>query len=187
MIDKICHFCPNFGTNWRLPSLNGHSSAHRGAIDPGPFSTAREFPADDFRHWKCLKSPFQAWLIRVQSSHTKRHFWAIFGRTPSFYWFSLFLLPLSRFWPISFEPPLENPRLRPVGLVRLGSTSKAATAIHYLPLRGKFPGSINEHVCSYFYLYSDKTQIISQPMRIEHTNPNSKSQSEILYVLTGLL
>ena len=24
-------------------------------------------------------------------------------------WFSRFLLPLSRFWPISFEPPLENP------------------------------------------------------------------------------
>ena len=58
--------------------------------------------------------------------------------------------------------------------------------IHYLPLRGKFRGSINEHVCSYFYLYSDKTQIISLPMRIEHTNLISKSQSEILYVLTGL-
>ena len=106
---KICHFCLNFETNWRLPSLKGHNSAPRGAIDPGPFSTAREFPADDFRHWKCLKSPFQAWLVRVQSSHTKGEFWAIFGRTPSFYWFSLFLLPLSRFWSISFEPPLENP------------------------------------------------------------------------------
>ena len=98
---------------WWLPSLNGHSSACRGAIDPGPFSTGRGFPVDDLRHWKCLKSPFQAWLIRVQSSDTKRHFWAIFGRTSSFYWFSLFSLPLSRFWPISFEPPLENPRLRP--------------------------------------------------------------------------
>ena len=87
---------------WRVPSLNGHSSARRGAIDPGPFSTARGFPADDLRHWKCLKSPFQAWLIRVQSSHTKGEFWAIFGRTSSFYWFSLFSLPLSRFWPISF-------------------------------------------------------------------------------------
>ena len=101
---------------WRVPSLNGHNSARRGAIDPGPFSTARGFPADDLRHWKCLKSPFQAWLIRVQSSHTIWYFWAIFGRTSSFYWFSLFSLPLSRFWPISFEPPLENPRLRPVGL-----------------------------------------------------------------------
>ena len=59
--------------------------------------------------------------------------------------------------------------------------------IHYLPLRGKFRGSINEHKCSYFYIYSDKTLIISPPMRIEHTNPNRKSQSEILYMLTGLL
>ena len=114
-IDKICDICLNFRFFWRVPSLNGHSSARRGAIDPGPFSTARGFPADDLRHWKCLKSPFQAWLIRVQSSHTKGDFWAIFGRTSSFYWFSLFSLPLSRFWPISFEPPLENPRLRPVG------------------------------------------------------------------------
>ena len=28
--------------------------------------------------------------------------------------------------------------------------------IHYLPLRGKCRGSINEHVCSYLYIYSDK-------------------------------
>ena len=111
-IDKICDICVNFRFFWRVPSLNGHNSARRGAIDPGPFSTARGFPADDLRHWKCLKSPFQAWLIRVQSSHTKGEFWAIFGWTSSFYWFSLFSLPLSRFWPISFEPPLENPRLR---------------------------------------------------------------------------
>ena len=48
---------------WRVHSLNGHSSARRGANDPGPFSTARAFPADDFRHWKCIKSPFQAWLM----------------------------------------------------------------------------------------------------------------------------
>ena len=115
-IDKKWHFCLNFRFFWRVPSLNGHNSARRGAIDPGPFSRARGFPADDLRHWKCLKSPFQAWLIRVQSSDTIWYFWAIFGWTSSFYWFSLFLLPLSRFWPISFEPPLENPRLRPVGL-----------------------------------------------------------------------
>ena len=148
MIDKICHFCVNFETNWRLPSLNGHTSAPRGAIDPGPFSTAREFPADDFRHWKCLKSPFQAWLIRVQSSHTKGEFWAIFGQTSSFYWFSLFLLPLSRFWPISFEPPLENPRLRPVGLVRLASFCSPTD------LRLGFSrGVINRLIksCSYFF------------------------------------
>ena len=37
-------------------------------FDPGPFSTARRFPADDFRHWKCLKRSIKAWLIRVQSS-----------------------------------------------------------------------------------------------------------------------
>ena len=61
------------------------------------------------------------------------------------------------------------------------------TVIDYLPLRGKFRGSINEHECSYFCIYSDKTQIISLPMRIEHSNPNSKSQSEISLVLTGLL
>ena len=113
VVTKSVTFASILRQIWRLPSLNGHSSACRGAIDPGPFSTARGFPADDFRHWKCLKSPFQAWLIRVQSSDTKGEFWAIFGRTPSFYWFSLFLLPLSRFWPISFEPPLKNPRLRP--------------------------------------------------------------------------
>ncbi len=33
-----------------LPSLNGHSLAWLGAIDPGPFSTARGLPADDLRH-----------------------------------------------------------------------------------------------------------------------------------------
>ena len=115
-LPKSGTFASLFVLFWRVPSLNGHSSARRGAIDPGPFSTARGFPADDLRHWKCLKSPFQAWLIRVQSSDTIWYFWAIFGRTSSFYWFSLFSLPLSRFWPISFEPPLENPRLRPVGL-----------------------------------------------------------------------
>ena len=53
------------------------------------------------------------------------------------------------------------------------------TVIHYLPLRGKFRGSINEHECSYFYIYSNKIQIISLQMRIEHINPNSKSQSEM--------
>ncbi len=110
---------------WRLPSLNSHSSSRRGATDPGPFSTARGLPADDFKP-----------DTRVQSSHTKGEFWAIFGRTSSFYWFSLFLLPLSRFWPISFEPPLENPRLRPVGPVRLGSTSKALGRIFEAGLKG---------------------------------------------------
>ena len=109
-LPKSGTFAPILRQIWRLPSLTGHSLAHRGAIDPGPFSTAREFPADDFRHWKCLKSPFQAWLIRVQSSDTKGEFWAIFGRTSSFYWFSLFLLPLSRFWLIPFKPPSLVPR-----------------------------------------------------------------------------
>ena len=123
-IDKICDICLNFRFFWRVPSLNGHNSARRGAIDPGPFSTARGFPADDLRHWKCLKSPFQAWLIRVQSSDTIWYFWAIFGWTSSFYWFSLFLLPLSRFWPISFEPPLENPSLCGAAKVRLEPTPR---------------------------------------------------------------
>ena len=62
-----------------------------------------------------------------------------------------------------------------------------STVIHYLPLRGKIRGSINEHECSYFYRYSNEIQIISLPMRIEHSNPNSKSQSEMSLVLTGLL
>ena len=110
VVTKSVTFAPIFVLLWRLPCLTGHNSAHRGAIDPGPFSTAREFPADDFRHWKCLKSPFQAWLIRVQSSHTIWYFWAIFGFTPSFFWFSLFLLPLSRFWLIPFKPPSLVPR-----------------------------------------------------------------------------
>ena len=113
-----------------LPSLNSHSSAHRGAIDPGPFSTAREFPADDFRHWKCLKSPFQAWLIRVQSSDTKGDFWAIFGWTSSFYWFSLFLLPLSRFWLIPFKPPSLLPRTGGYKEKVLSSTNQYRRNLH---------------------------------------------------------
>ena len=77
-----------------LPSLNGHSSASWGAIDLGSFSRASQCQTDDLRllnfcktplHWKCLKSPFQAWHIRVQSSDTKCHFWAIFGQPLSFY------------------------------------------------------------------------------------------------------
>ena len=101
-LTKFVTFASIFFLFWRLPSLNGHSSARRGAMDPGPFSKALGLPADDFRHWKCLESPFQAWLIRVQSSDTIWYFWAIFCRTSSFYWFSLFSLPLSRFWMISF-------------------------------------------------------------------------------------
>ena len=40
--------------------------------------------SDYLRYWKCLKSPFQAWLIRVQNSETIDtiwHFWAIFCQT----------------------------------------------------------------------------------------------------------
>ena len=51
-ITEICDICLNFRFFWRVPSLNGHNSARRGAIDPGPFSTARGFPADDLRHWR---------------------------------------------------------------------------------------------------------------------------------------
>ena len=39
-----------------------------------------------------------------QSITTKWHFWAFFYETASLFWFSLFLLPLSGFWPFSFEP-----------------------------------------------------------------------------------
>ena len=117
MLSQNMSLLPHFSFSFDgYPLWQASLMARRGAIDPGPFSTAREFPADDFRHWKCLKSPFQAWLIRVQSSHTIWHFWAIFGRTSSFYWFSLFLLPLSRFWLIPFKPLLFTVSASPFGL-----------------------------------------------------------------------
>ena len=67
------------------------SKLHSRPIDPGPFSTARWLPADDLRHFQCLKSPFQAWLIRVQSGDMKRHsLLSNFWPHSVFFWFSLF-------------------------------------------------------------------------------------------------
>ena len=43
-------------------------------------------------------------VISIQSIPTKWYFWAFFHKTVSLFWFSLFLLPLSGFWPFSFKP-----------------------------------------------------------------------------------
>ena len=93
------------------------------------------------------------------------------------YHYALFIPNRGEVWFLDRDRRVNHP---------LPSWHMEHSVVREVPLRGKFRGSINEHVCSYFYLYSDKTQIISLPMRIEHTNLISKSQSEILYVLTGL-
>ena len=49
---------------------------------------------------------FFARVISVQSIAMKWYFCAFFfNEMPSLFWFSLFLLPLSGFWPFSFKPP----------------------------------------------------------------------------------
>ena len=56
-LTKSVTFASILGLNSRLPSLTGHSSARRVAIYPGPFSTARGFPADDFGLLNFWKTP----------------------------------------------------------------------------------------------------------------------------------
>ena len=54
----------------------------------------RALPGLGDGHRFCPKSAFLARIIRVQSIDTKGYFWAIFYKTASLFWFSLFLLPL---------------------------------------------------------------------------------------------
>ena len=99
-IDKKCHKSPNFGTN-----LNGHNLDLRGPTDQNSFPMARPLPGLGDGHRKWPKSPFLARVISVQCIPTKWHFWAFFYEMASLFWFSLFLFPLSGFWPFSFKPP----------------------------------------------------------------------------------
>ena len=55
-----------------------------------------------FRHWKSLKSSLQALLIRFQSVKGKGNF-EQFLASLSLFGFSLFMLPLSRFWLIGYN------------------------------------------------------------------------------------
>ena len=88
---------------WRWPSLNGHNSVPRGPIDLNSFPMDRPLPGLGDGHRKWPKSPFLARVISVQKIPTKWYFWAFFYETASLFWFSLFLLPLSWFWPFSFK------------------------------------------------------------------------------------
>ena len=88
-----------------MPSLNSLNSDPIGAIDLNSFPMARTLPGLGDGQRNCPKSPILAGVINVQSIDTKWHLRATFYETLSLFWFSLFLLPLSRFLPFSFIPP----------------------------------------------------------------------------------
>ena len=65
-IDEKWHFSLNFRFFWRVPSLNGHSSAHRGALDPVTGSASKvhfrpEIQSIEQNWWKSCDG-YPLWL-----------------------------------------------------------------------------------------------------------------------------
>ena len=124
---------------WRLPFFNGHSSGPWGSIDLDSFSRASAYQAlgagllNFWAWWWPQKMAQKSFFSQSYKRSKYRHEMALlslfFYKMASLFWFSLFLLPLSGFWPFSFKPPLA-----PLGGVikrRSRDTRPCACLLHY--------------------------------------------------------
>ena len=114
-------------TKWGLPSLNSRNGHKLWRNQKISMPNSKTIAWRLFWAVKFFKKVFPSLSYgRSKSGDKSWYFCHVFRPLCHFFWFSLFSLPLCIFFgQFLSNPPFENPRLRPVGRMRLGLVSKA--------------------------------------------------------------